>query len=107
MSVLEAQMAELTQKLKESEERQERNDTILRELLCTREDVQCRGREAPVGAEEVETSGTGAAPASSSRVDTDAVRGVSRSSDPPTAYMVSSKGVLSRVYTFGYSGRNT
>lgn len=65
MGVLEAQMVQLMEKLKASEEGQERNDALLRDLLSAREDVQHRGQEAPAGAEEMEADGAEAAVASS------------------------------------------
>ena len=85
MSVLEAQIAELMQKLIAPEERQERNDAILRELLSTREEAQRRGQETPAGAdaEEMEEGGAEAAAASSRLETVAAQRGVSHRSALP------------------------
>ena len=104
MSVLESQMVELMKKLQASEERQERSDALLRELLSSRDDAQRRGHEAPAGAEEVEDGGAEAAATSSRRETVAGEQGVPRSSDSPTADMVSSGGFLS-VHDFTMSPR--
>lgn len=58
MSYCETQTVELVEKLKTSEDRHDRNDALLRELMSAREDILRRGRETPAGAEELEEGGT-------------------------------------------------